>query len=132
MQIQYTTAMKRYISKGRISRWLTVWAALVRSIIAMFEAREVSLNRMEEEFEPFGSDRAEVRVNHRASSHVKTIRDLEDGAEGAAFAGDAVIWSQDPVRDLGLAQAPRGGPPQFAPARFRRSPGWVGRACVES
>jgi hypothetical protein len=46
VKIQYTTAIKRYISKGRSSRSLTIWAAFVRSIIPMIDASEVSLNRM--------------------------------------------------------------------------------------
>src|SRR5262245_24802569 len=38
--------MNRYSSKGRISRWLTVWAALVTSMYPMIEASDVSLTRM--------------------------------------------------------------------------------------
>ena len=53
-------------------------------------------DRAEKELKPFGSDRAEVRVNHGASSHLQTIRDLEDSAKGAPFPGDAVVRGHDP------------------------------------
>src|SRR5690348_3070400 len=45
VQTQYTTAMKRYRAKGRTSRLLTTWAALVRSMKPMMEASDVSLKR---------------------------------------------------------------------------------------
>ena len=72
---------------------------LVPQVVGCDEVEASAENRSEEQLDPFGGDRAEIRVHDRAGLDAKTPGHFKDRPEGAALSRHALIGGNDPVQE---------------------------------